>query len=96
MGNIFIELFLMILFRLHLSIFPFYDEGGDKYDMFLDKIILVKFLKLAIYLGGAYNMILDNMHFELFLSKGGDKVISHFDIVKRRRIICILSNYFDD
>ena len=25
------------------SIFPFYDEGGDKYDMFLDKIILVKF-----------------------------------------------------
>ena len=26
------------------SIFPFYDEGGDKYDMFLDKIISVEIL----------------------------------------------------
>ena len=33
------------------SIFPFYDEGGDKYDMLLDKTFLLKFFKLAIYLG---------------------------------------------
>ena len=35
---------------------------------------------------------MDNMHFEFFLlSKGGDKVISHFNIVKRRIIICTLN-----
>ena len=62
-GNIFIELFLMLLFQLHISFF--YDKWGDKYDMFLDKIILVKILIGHIF-RGAYNMILDNMYFDFF------------------------------